>query len=168
MAVQMRTQEIFSVALLLMHLRAEATMAGRSCVHRRALAAEVRGVLFGLALPMRSVTSVLIMRRTVSWITRRSAMSGMGLAHPFNVPRQQRHLFELFQRDQPGTQAVIDIMVVVGDLVGEVGDLRLQRGTAIVQEALADVAQLRCVVCEQCLRMPSRVSKHRFSPSNAA
>ena len=64
------------------------------------------------------------------------------MAHFAQLCGNQRHGFELFQRDQTGTQAVIHIVIVVGDLVGQIGDLRFQRGAAIVQEALAQLAQL--------------------------
>jgi len=35
------------------------------------------------------------------------------------------------QREQPGTQPIVQVVGVVGDLIGEIGDLRLQRGPFI-------------------------------------
>ena len=44
--------------------------------------------------------------------------------------------------EQAGAQAVVDVVVVVGDLVGEIGDLRFERRPPLLEEALADLAQL--------------------------
>jgi hypothetical protein len=60
--------------------------------------------------------------------------------HFGGVAREQAHLPQLFKGQHPGSEAVIDIVVVVGDFVGEVADLRLQRGAAIDQKALTQLA----------------------------
>ena len=57
----------------------------------------------------------------------------------------QRHFGMLFERDQPGAQTIIDIVIVVGDFIGKVGDLRFQRGAAVFQEPFAQLAQMLCV-----------------------
>src|SRR5271157_3641479 len=49
------------------------------------------------------------------------------------------HLGEVGDREQPGTQPVVDIMVVVGDVVGERGDLRLGPREGIEGERMAAV-----------------------------
>ena len=78
---------------------------------------------------------------------------------------------ELLERDQPGAHAVVDVVGVVGDLVGQVAQLRLQARLRAVQEAPRHAARLRApraarrCAREQCLRMPSRVSNMRFRPS---
>jgi len=41
---------------------------------------------------------------------------------------EQRHGFELFHGDQAGAHAVVDVVGVVGDLIGEVAQLGLQAG----------------------------------------
>ena len=40
------------------------------------------------------------------------------------VDRPQRHVFQLLQRDQAGAQAVVDIVIVVRNLIRQVGELR--------------------------------------------
>ena len=50
---------------------------------------------------------------------------------------------KLLERDQAGAQAVVEIVVVVGDLVGEIGDLRFERRLPALDEALAQLAELR-------------------------
>ena len=42
----------------------------------------------------------------------------------------QRHDLEIVDAEQPGPQAVVDVVGVIGDVVGEGRDLRLQRGKA--------------------------------------
>ncbi len=48
--------------------------------------------------------------------------------------------------DQAGAQAVVDVVVVVGDLVGEVRDLRLEARLPALEETLAQLAELARVV----------------------
>ena len=57
------------------------------------------------------------------------------------VAREQGHLRDLIDGDQPRPQAVVDIVVVVGDLVGEVGQLGLEAGLLAAQEPLSDLSQ---------------------------
>ena len=45
-------------------------------------------------------------------------------------PARQRDGGELVEAEQVGAQAVVDIVGVVGDIVGESGDLRLGAGEA--------------------------------------
>ena len=54
-------------------------------------------------------------------------MCAQGLAE---VAVEQGHLGDLFQRQQPGTHAIVDVVGVVGNLVGQVAKLRLQRRAA--------------------------------------
>jgi hypothetical protein len=49
---------------------------------------------------------------------------------------------KLFKIQQPRAQAVVDVMIVIGDLIGNVGDLRLQAWLPLFQEAGAQVTQL--------------------------
>ena len=69
---------------------------------------------------------------------------------------------------QPRAQAVIHVVVVVGDLIGQVGHLRLQRRPLLPTKRSPTSPSCSACLTEQCLRMPSRVSKHRLRPSKAA
>ena len=44
--------------------------------------------------------------------------------------RGERHHLEIVDAEQAGAQAVVDVVGVIGDVVGDGGDLRLQRGVA--------------------------------------
>ena len=79
------------------------------------------------------------------------------------------HLAQVVERDQPGAQAVVDVVVVVGDLVGEVGDLRFERRLRVRSRKRSPSSpSSRALRAEQCLRMPSRHSKVRLRPGNPA
>ena len=65
---------------------------------------------------------------------------GMLAQHRPQVAGDDAHARELLHLQEPRAQAVVDVVVVVGDLVGEVGDLRFERGPAPLEKALADVA----------------------------
>ena len=64
------------------------------------------------------------------------------LAHLRQVAGENPDLAQLFQRDQSGAQAVVDIVVVVGDLVRQIGDLRFERRLLLAEKTLADHAEL--------------------------
>ena len=64
------------------------------------------------------------------------------LRAPLAVARTRRTSHRSVERDQAGAQAVVDVVVVVGDLIGEIRQLRLETGLRAVDEALADVAEL--------------------------
>ena len=49
---------------------------------------------------------------------------------------------QIFQIQQAGAQAVVDIMVIVGDLVGEIDDLGFQAGLGAAQKALPHIPQV--------------------------
>jgi hypothetical protein len=51
------------------------------------------------------------------------------------VLREQRHRGQLLEREQARAHAVVDVVRVVGDLVGQVGQLRLQAGLGAVEKA---------------------------------
>ena len=54
---------------------------------------------------------------------------------------KQIDCLEFIQAQQSRTQAIVDIVVVVGDLVGQVGQLRLQRWLAVLEEAPPELSQ---------------------------
>jgi hypothetical protein len=79
--------------------------------------------------------------------------------------------------EQARAHAVVDVVRVVGDFIGQVGELRFQAGLlpvravgGLLHKAAGHAAGLARLdagahcACEQCLRMPSRVSKLRFRP----
>ena len=92
---------------------------------------------------------------------------------------------DLIEPEQIGAQAIVDIMGVVGDVVGDGGDLRLHAREApqlqvlhpgILQDRLGHAARAvalerrsvpRSVSGPLCLTRPSSVSQVRLSPSNA-
>ncbi len=60
-----------------------------------------------------------------------------------NVLRFEQWLFaQLLETDQARAKSVIDIVVVVGDRIGDVRQLRFEARLLAFQEALADVAEL--------------------------
>ena len=69
----------------------------------------------------------------------------LGLGH-LQMARKQADLFQLLKRDQARTQTVVHVVVVVGDLVGEVGDLRFKTRLLLEDEALAHIAKLTRIV----------------------
>jgi hypothetical protein len=58
------------------------------------------------------------------------------------MPGEQAHRFELFERDQPGTQTIIYVVVVVGYFIGQIAYLRFQRRTFILEKATSDFTEL--------------------------
>ena len=62
-------------------------------------------------------------------------------AYLIKVTAEDADFGQLLERDQTGTQAVIDIVVVVGNLIRQVGDLGFQAGLPPFQEAEADIAE---------------------------
>ena len=71
-------------------------------------------------------------------------------AHRLVLFAEERHLGQRRDVEQAGAQAVVDIVVVVRDLVGEIRDLRLQRRLAAVQKTLAERAEPPGVARDQC------------------
>jgi len=55
---------------------------------------------------------------------------------------EDRDLAQLLDRDQAGADAVVDVVVVVGDRVGQVGELCLERRLAALEEPGAEFAEL--------------------------
>ena len=99
---------------------------------------------------------------------------------------QERDLGEIVEREQVGAQPVVDVVGVIGDVVGDRGDLRLGAGEApqlevlqpaVVEDRLRHAAlavapdrlcRARSVSGPLCLTRPSSVSQVRLSPSKAA
>src|SRR5690606_19864836 len=53
----------------------------------------------------------------------------------------ERHVLHLLDGQQAGAQAVVDIVVVVGNLVGKIGELSLHRWLRTLKEAPAKLAE---------------------------
>ena len=67
--------------------------------------------------------------------------SWMFAAHLFHVARKNRDPGELLDRQQSGPQAIVDVMVVVRNLIGQIRELRFERRSLPFHEALADIAE---------------------------
>ena len=63
-------------------------------------------------------------------------------ADEVELPAEDLDPAQVVDADEPGTQAVVDVVGVVGDLVGEVRELRLERRLAAFEEPLAEFAEL--------------------------
>ena len=72
--------------------------------------------------------------------------SGVALFDPTHVLREERQLPELLERDQPRAQSIVDVVIVVRDLVGEIRELRLEARLVALEESYADVAELARVL----------------------
>ena len=57
--------------------------------------------------------------------------AGIAPAHLVEHRADQRHVAQIVDAEQAGAQAVVDVVVVVGDVVGERGDLRLGAGVGV-------------------------------------
>ncbi len=82
------------------------------------------------------------MRRTTSCTSAPSAELRVLPAHELELAAEHATAAQVLDRDQPGTNAVVDVVVVVGDLVGKVRQLRLEARLQPLQEALAEFAEL--------------------------
>ena len=76
----------------------------------------------------------LITRRTASWISRDWPMPGYFCATIDEHLADQRQVHEIGDLEQAGAQAVVDVVVVVGDVVAQRRDLRLRPGMAVELE----------------------------------
>ena len=66
----------------------------------------------------------------------------MGAKRLPGVLLEQFHLGQLFQGDQSRAHAIVDVVRVVGDLVGEIAQLRFQTRLTPFEEAQPDAARL--------------------------
>ena len=64
-------------------------------------------------------------RRTVSWTTPLHLDAGIGLEHRRQRLPRQRHVAQVDHVEEPRPQAIIDVMGIIGDIVGKRRDLRL-------------------------------------------
>ena len=96
----------------------------------------------------------------------------VAVAHAREYRPDERHLAQVVDAEQTGAHAVVDVVIVVGDVVGERGDLRLGAGVrrefqVVAADVLADrprqrpagaLARERAVVLDHALqRFPGQV-----------
>ena len=55
---------------------------------------------------------------------------------------KQRLLAQLLEAQEPGSKAIVDIVIVIGDCIRNVGQLSFEAWLLTLQETLADVAKL--------------------------
>src|SRR6185437_13933698 len=58
------------------------------------------------------------------------------------LPREQTHLAEACHIDQAGPESIVDVVIVVGDLIGQIRDLRFEARLLTTDEALAHIPEL--------------------------
>ena len=78
---------------------------------------------------------------------------------------EQRQRGELLEGDESRAQAVVDVVVVVGDLVGDVGELRFEPRLRAVEEAPTDVAELARVLQRAMLENPFARLERQVEPA---
>jgi hypothetical protein len=110
------------------------------------------------------------MRRTTSWMSRRGERRAVALRDRIVLAPENCEPAQLLDRDQPRAQTVVDIVVVVGDLVGHVCELRLEARL----RALVGIAAPGRRACGRSPAEPlleytlARVSNVRLRPGNSA
>ena len=92
----------------------------------------------------------------------------IALNHGIVLLGEQAHVAELFDRDELRAQPVVDVVIIVSDLVGDVGKLGLEAGLVLLDKTPPQLAEFGGLLGAQCLSTPSRVSKVRLSPWNSA
>ena len=113
-----------------------------------------------------------ISRRMVS-CTRRAARVRGAAGRPRPAPRRPAARGQLVEDEEAGAQAVIEIVVAVGDVVGDRRELRLQPAAGGQshppgQRMLGHGRRRRRGSGPLCLTRPSSVSEVRFRPSKSA
>ncbi len=84
----------------------------------------------------------MIILREVSYRARRPGQAGVFRCHLVVKAGEQVHFHHLRHGDQAGAQAVIDVVIVVGDFVGQIGQLGFEAGLGAIQKPLAEFSQL--------------------------
>ena len=159
-----------------MSARSSAAIAGREAGERPAGGAHLVDVDAGPARRAARVsasTSLTISADQVAdQLGHQPRLVDIGIARPHLGPaaRDQRHVEQFLEREQPGAQPVVDVVIVVGDVVGDRRDLRLQARPArqIEREFRIGLGQRpgrRPATGPLCLASPSSVSQLRLSPA---
>jgi hypothetical protein len=158
----------FSVALGLAHC-------GRETCEATARGADIVGLLdSGTRYPYLRLGDQVVDHRTdlrTHQFADQPRRRCIGEARTGRVPAagDDRHREQLVERQQPGAQAVVDIVIVIGDVVGDRRDLRLKARPTIELERKGRIGlgqrPLGAVIGPLCLASPSSVSQVRLSPS---
>src|SRR5690625_2614755 len=70
---------------------------------------------------------------------------GDALASGLIMLGKHLHLEQLLNSDEPRTHTIINIMIVIGYLIGQISNLRLQRRLGFIQKALPYLTQTQSV-----------------------
>ena len=65
----------------------------------------------------------------------------MGVPDLLHVLRENSDLCELFDRQQSRAQSIVNVMVVIGDFVRQIGELRFKRRTLPFHETRANLTE---------------------------
>ncbi len=76
----------------------------------------------------------------ISWTSRRSPRSGVLGDHDVVLTAKEANLAKLAQVHELRADAVVDVVVVVGNFVREVGDLGFEAGLLALDEPFAELA----------------------------
>ena len=128
---------------------------------------------------IKSATIAVINRRTASPIRRPQLQIRMRLAAAsWKIGAGQRNCEQVLGSEEAGAQTIVDIVIHVGDIVGERGDLRLRSGMGgklQIPWKIRDRFGKACAVLRPapssgplCFTNPSSVSQVRLRPSKAA
>ena len=124
MAIHALEQELLERAIVVAHLvgKGHDRPAQRAdIVDRSAFASARRRRVSAI----RSLTMRSIRRRIDSWMSRGFLDPGVARRDLAKDRPDQRHVVEIGDGEQPGAQPVVDVVIVVGDVVGERRHLRL-------------------------------------------
>ena len=114
----------------------------------------------------RSTTSALMTRRIVSCCRRGGGTSRLARRRLRQRLADHRQMREVGRLEQLRAQAVVEVVAVIGDVVGQRGDLRLRRGIGVQRQRMSRVVfgdiggrlAQRAVVLGQALqRLPAQV-----------
>jgi hypothetical protein len=76
-----------------------------------------------------------------------TADSGVSVPHHIELLGDDRYGGQVRQVNQPGAKAVIDIVIVIRDLVGNIRKLRLEAGLLALQKAFSEFSEIARVRC---------------------
>ena len=96
----------------------------------------------------------------------------MALARSPSSALHDRQLDQLVEVQQPGAEPVVDVVIVVGDVVGDRGDLRLEARPGAKLEVplgirFGHAPSSALATGPLCLARPSSASQLRLSPSKS-
>ena len=84
-------------------------------------------------------------RRMIGTVVTDLIELGIPRLHVVQSRGEQRLLAQLLQTQEPGADAVVDVVIVVSDRVRDVGQLCFEAGLFALEKTLTDVAEFACV-----------------------